>query len=459
MSCSSAIIFLKTIKTAMIKSPVQLHQNTSPEHTPSMDQRRSLHITQFQIFLIFFKLGCISFGGPAAHLVFFHQRFVQQLKWLTGEQYTQLVALSQIIPGPSSSQVGIAIGYLTKGYLGSLSAWLGFTLPSFILMTCVAYFGQYFFSHLNVEIFHILKLIVLAVVIFAFWQMLKSACNTVWQYLLMLLSALFIYTSDLSLSQIILIFVAALCGLIFSKTTIKKNSKHNNTKSLTKNGTKAPPTRASSNHFKCPQALKASYLWLVAFIAPFAIFAVLKTQFNHPALLSIEGFYASASMVFGNGHIVLPLLHQDFVDSGFISNEKFDLGYAVVQLMPGPLFSFASYLGALLPITNSMLFNAVIATCAIFLPSFFLIFGTLPYWSWLMKQEKIYRAVEGINAAVIGLLLCLIVQMTESYIKSWIDIGFVIWIVLLLRTKIPVVVTIISSFSAYYFLLMSIHSF
>ena len=284
--------------------------------------------------------------------------------------------------------------------------------------------------------------------------MLKSFCNTVWQYLLMLASALFIYISDLNLSQIILIFVAAICGLIFSNKTIKKN----NTKSHKKNNTKSASTHTLTENLKLPKQSIPAYLWLIVFIIPFAIFTLLKTQFNHPALHSIESFYTSASMVFGGGHIVLPLLHQDLVNSGLISNEKFDLGYAVVQLMPGPLFTFASYLGALLPITDSILLNAVIATIAIFLPSFFLIFGTLPYWSWLMKQEKIYRAVEGINAAVIGLLLCLIMQMTEDYIRSWLDILFVILVVLLLRTKLPVVVTIMSSFSVYYFLLISINS-
>ena len=438
----------------MTQHPFERPKPSSSEQTLHLVQHASVHINSLQIFLIFFKLGCISFGGPAAHLVFFHQKFVQQLKWFSGEQYSQLVALSQIIPGPSSSQVGIAIGYLTRGYIGSFSAWLGFTLPSFILMTLLAYLGQHFFSALNAEIFHVLKLIVLAVVVFAFWQMLKSFCNTIWQYLLMLTSALFIYISDLNLSQIILIFVAAICGLIFSNKTIKKN----NTKSHKKNNTKSALTHTLTENFKLPQQSIPAYLWLIVFIIPFAIFTLLKTQFNHPALHSIESFYTSASMVFGGGHIVLPLLHQDLVNSGLISNEKFDLGYAVVQLMPGPLFTFASYLGALLPITDSILLNALIDTIAIFLPSFFLIFGTLPYWSWLMKQEKIYRAVEGINAAVIGLLLCLIVQMTQDYIRSWLDIVFVILVVLLLRTKLPVVVTIISSFSVYYFLLISINS-
>lgn len=398
----------------------------------------STQTSNVQIFLIFLKLGCLSFGGPAAHLVFFHRKFVHQLKWLSDSQYGQLVALSQIIPGPSSSQVGIAIGYLCKGYLGSISAWLGFTLPSFILMTSLAFFGQYFFNNLSPEVFHVVKLIVLAVVAFAFWQMLQSFCKAIWQYLLMLASALFIYVSDWTLSQVILIFIAAICGLIFSEVSVKKKKKG-----------ATPSTTSfknvSSNHKSFP-----AYVWLLIFILPFIVFPILKAYFASPALQSLESFYQTAALVFGGGHVVLPLLHHEFIESGLISGQKFDLGYAFVQLMPGPLFSFASYLGALLPFSDSILLNAVIATCAIFLPSFFLIYGTLPYWSWLMNQPKIYQAVAGINAAVVGLLFCLIIEMTESNIRHWRDIVFVTCVVVLLRTRLPVAITIILSFSAYY---------
>lgn len=409
--------------------------------TKTSTEVQKINTSNVQIFLIFFKLGCLAFGGPAAHLVFFHRKFVHQLQWLNDAQYSQLVALSQIIPGPSSSQVGIAIGYLSKGYLGSISAWFGFTLPSFILMTSVAYFGHYFFNNLSNEVFHVFKLIVLAIVIFAFWQMLQNFCKAIWQYLLMLASALFIYLSDWSLSQIILIFVAVIWGLIFSEVSPKKKKKV-----ATQSILSSQKNRLNIRPFP-------AYLWLIVFILPFTLFPFFKAYFANPALQSLEGFYQSASLVFGGGHVVLPLLHHEFVESGLISSQKFDFGYAFAQLMPGPLFSFASYLGAFLPFSDSLILNAVMGTFAIFLPSFFLIYGTLPYWSWLMNQPKIYRAVEGINAAVVGLLFCLIIQMTESNILSWFDILFVVLVVLLLRTKLPVAITIIFSFSAYYCLL------
>lgn len=165
------------------------------------------------IFLNFLKLGCLAFGGPAAHLVFFHQTFVKQLNWLDDQQYAQLVALAQILPGPTSSQVGLAIGYMKKGYWGALLAWLGFTLPSALLMTMVALLGEQFFPLLSSAFFHSIQLIVLAVVTWAFWQMLHSFCTQIWQYILMLCSTLFICTVSLPMNQIIVIFIAALLGI------------------------------------------------------------------------------------------------------------------------------------------------------------------------------------------------------------------------------------------------------
>ncbi|MEG1157168.1 MAG: chromate transporter, partial [Acinetobacter sp.] len=168
------------------------------------------------IFLHFLKLGCLSFGGPAAHLVFFHRHFVQELQWLSDAEYAQLVALAQLLPGPTSSQVGIAIGYQLKGYRGACMAWFGFTLPSMLLMACLAVLGQQYFNQLSAMTLHSIQLIVFAVVIWAFWQMLRSFCQSVWQYVLMLLSTLFLYFAPWSFSQIIVILVAALVGIYFA---------------------------------------------------------------------------------------------------------------------------------------------------------------------------------------------------------------------------------------------------
>lgn len=391
------------------------------------------------IFLTFLKLGCLAFGGPAAHLVFFHHTFVKQLNWLDDQQYAQLVALAQILPGPTSSQVGLAIGYVKKGYWGAILAWLGFTLPSALLMTLVALLGKQFFPLLSSEFFHSIQLIVLAVVTWAFWQMLRSFCSQIWQYILMLCSTLFIYTVSLPMNQIIVIFIAALLGIFFAQkiSPTEENKVENSSLTDAISSTKR----------------SYAYLWLVLFILPFFIFPVMNWLHSSMFTQSVESFYRTASLVFGGGHIILPFLHQDFVTTGLLSAEKFDLGYAFAQLMPGPLFSFASYIGALTPLTPFPVLNACIATLAIFTPSFLLIFGTLPYWSWLMNQTYIRHAVVGINAAVVGLLLCMVIQMAQHYIVQLPDLLFVAVVIGLLKTKLPVWLCLIGSCIGYQIIL------
>ena len=392
-------------------------------------------LSNFSLFKIFLKLGCTAFGGPAAHLVFFYRRFVQQLGYLDEQQYSHLLALAQILPGPTSSQMGIAIGYQLKGYRGALLAWLGFTLPSALLMTLAAMLGLQFSAYFSAEFFHVIQLIVFSVVAWAFWQMLRSFCKDQWQYVLMLLSGLFVYLVPISINQMLVILFGALAGLVYlhyfpQKSTLK------------------PVTRISITAKK-----SFAYLWLILFALPFVLVPPLQYFFPNIWLDSFTGLYRTASLVFGGGHIILPFLQQDFVESGLVSQQHFDLGYAIAQLMPGPLFSFASYLGALLPLSSSAALNAAFATAVIFLPSFFLIFGALPYWSRLMQFPRLFQALAGINAAVVGLLLCLVVQMGEKYIRSGLDIVFIIAVIALLKSKVPVWLTLISSFFSYYGLL------
>lgn len=392
-------------------------------------------LSNFSLFKIFLKLGCTAFGGPAAHLVFFYRRFVQQLGYLDEQQYSHLLALAQILPGPSSSQMGIAIGFQLKGYRGALLAWLGFTLPSALLMALAAMLGLQFSAYFSADFFHVIQLIVFSVVAWAFWQMLRSFCKDQWQYVLMLLSGLFVYLVPISINQMLVILFGALAGLVYlhyfpQKSTLK------------------PVTRISITAKK-----SFAYLWLILFALPFVLVPPLQYFFPNIWLDSFTGLYRTASLVFGGGHIILPFLQQDFVESGLVSQQHFDLGYAIAQLMPGPLFSFASYLGALLPLSSSAALNAAFATAVIFLPSFFLIFGALPYWSRLMQFPRLFQALAGINAAVVGLLLCLVVQMGEKYIRSGLDIVFIIAVIALLKSKVPVWLTLISSFFSYYALL------
>ncbi len=392
-------------------------------------------LSYFSLFKIFLKLGCTAFGGPAAHLVFFYRRFVQQLGYLDEQQYAHLLALAQILPGPSSSQMGIAIGYQLKGYRGALLAWLGFTLPSALLMTLAAMLGIQFSSYFSANFFHVIQLIVFSVVAWAFWQMLRSFCKAPWQYGLMLLSGLFVYLVPISINQVLVILLGALAGLVYLHYFPPQN-------------TFKPIASASTTPKK-----SFSYIWLILFALPFLIVPALQQFFPSLWLDSFAGLYRTASLVFGGGHIILPFLQQDFVASNLVSQQHFDLGYAIAQLMPGPLFSFASYLGALLPLSSSAVVNAAFATVVIFLPSFFLIFGALPYWARLMQFPRLFHALAGINAAVVGLLLCLVVQMGQKYVLSGLDVIFIVAVIILLKSQIPVWVSLISSFFGYYGLL------
>lgn len=378
------------------------------------------------IFLHFLKLGCVSFGGPAAHLVFFHRHFVQQLKWLNDHEYSGLVALAQLLPGPTSSQVGLAIGYHMRGYAGACLAWLGFTLPSALVMALLAILGQQYFSQLSALTWHSIQLLVLAVILWAFWQMARSFCQFLWQYLLVVVSTVLLFVISESLAQVGVIALAAVVGYCFAP----------------------PPSSSCQTASKPPlPSPRTAYIWLMAFLLPFVLFLLLpaSTSITH----SLFNFYQAASLVFGGGHILLPLLHPHLVTTEILSAQQFDLGYALAQLMPGPLFSFASYLGALLPLTPYIGLNALLATLAVFLPSFFLLFATLPYWSWLMHQAVIRKAVMGINAAVVSFLLYLMLHMSQDYIRTGDDVIFIILTVLLLRTQQPIWLSLIFAFMSY----------
>ncbi|RKG34682.1 chromate efflux transporter [Acinetobacter tianfuensis] len=413
---------------------------------PSQQPNTAGHeLSLLHLFIIFFQLGCTAFGGPAAHLVIFYQYFVQHKKWLSEQQYAYLLSLAQVLPGPSSSQLGISIGYTLKGYWGGAAAWLGFTLPSVLLMTLTAVLGIQVFDALDPAFFHVIQLLVLSVAAWAFWQMMQSFCQNIGHYALMLAAALFVYIVQLPINQILVIVLAALCGLFFSKKPALDQEKNTQYKSP-----ENPAALQKSNHTRW------AFIWLILFALPFLYFALFDTE-SSPLLYAVESFYRTSSLVFGGGHIILPFLHQDFVSNGMLSGASFNAGYAFAQLMPGPLFSFASYIGALLPMTPSLTLNAAISAIAIFLPSFLLLYGLLPYWAKLMQSQLLFKAVSTINAAVTGLLLCLIVQMGEKYIVQWLDWLFTAAVILLLKSKLPVWLSLIASGAAYYSLLHALN--
>ena len=389
-------------------------------------------ISALHIFWVFLRLGCTSFGGPAAHLVFFHQQFIIKNQWLTEAEYARILALAQLLPGPTSSQVGIGIGYLKKGYSGAFAAWLGFSLPSVMIMSLAAIAGQHYVELLSTQSFHILELIVLAVICHAFWQMFKSFCSAKWQKLLMLFIAVLTLYLPLSGGHILLLIMAGLFGYFFEFHAKR-------TKCETALALNSPMTR---------QQIQTSVFWLSLFVLPWVIFAAMPSDM-FPAWHNAFQFYQSASMVFGGGHVVLPLMYQDFVLSQQISAENFNAGYALAQLMPGPLFSLASYVGAFLEISPWPWLNACIATVAIFLPSFLLMFAALPCWTWLMQQQTLRAAVSGMNAAVVGLLFAMILQMGHSYLLKATDLVFVLILLCLFRTKLPIWLILIGGFIGY----------
>ncbi|MGE8540040.1 MAG: chromate efflux transporter [Acinetobacter sp.] len=390
-------------------------------------------ISAWQIFWVFLRLGCTSFGGPAAHLVFFHQLFIQKKQWLSEAEYARILALAQLLPGPTSSQAGIGIGYLIKGYSGAFAAWLGFSLPSALLMAMAAIAGQQYFQLLNSQSFHLIQLIVLAVICHAFWQMFQSFCSAFWQKLLMFCIAVLTLYFPISGAHIVLLSIAGLIGYFF-----ECYRKRNICNTL--------PAPAESSMAR--QQITQSLFWFSLFLLPFIFFAALPSSM-HGAWQNAFQFYQSASMVFGGGHVVLPLMYQDFVLSQQISAENFNAGYALAQLMPGPLFSFASYIGAFLEISPWPWLNAFIATAAIFLPSFLLMFAAMPCWSWLMQQQALRAAVTGMNAAVAGLLFAMILHMGHDYLLQFSDLCFVIALLCLLRTKLPIWLILIGGFMGY----------
>ena len=351
-----------------------------------------------EVFWRFLCLGCVSFGGPAAHIGYFHTSFVQKYKWIDEHSYARLVALSQFLPGPGSSQIGFALGVRQAGLLGGCAAFIGFTLPSFILLYLVATLQTDLSSYLLNSVIDGLKLLAVVVVADACYKMYSTFCTN------KLLIGLAITASAITLtipslwSQIaVLIFGATVTILYKPKDLPRKISK------------------TKSN--KRPNQ--------IAFI----VFAIL---FFVPALLSSNSifikifadFYQAGSLVFGGGHVVLPLLDQTIGNN--LTSTQFLTGYASAQAVPGPMFSLAAYLGAILSPTSS-LHGALIATIAIFLPGFLLILWLQDAWESLVNKPNVAACAAGINATVVGLLVAALYQpVFTNAINSLIDVGLVI---------------------------------
>ncbi|WP_441945914.1 chromate transporter [Paenibacillus sp. 2TAB23] len=347
---------------------------TAPKETESKGKLRML----LEIGAVATKLGLTSFGGPVAHLLYFHDEYIKKRKWMDERTYADLVALCQFLPGPSSSQVGMGIGILRAGILGGVIAWLGFTLPSVIALVVFALLLKGFDIG-NAGWIHGLKIVAVAIVAQGVFSMGKNLTPDRNRASIAIMTMIITLLLPTALSQVILILLAALAGTLLYR---KKE---------------APAASA----LVVPVSRRAAIVCLFLFVG--LLFGLpLLTQFtNNPWLAIADSFYRSGSLVFGGGHVVLPLLEREVVPVGWISQQDFLAGYGATQAVPGPLFTFAGYLGAMIKGG----WGAVLATLAIFLPSFLLIVGALPFWNRLRKSPAMQGALVGVNAAVVGILL------------------------------------------------------
>jgi chromate transporter len=345
--------------------------------TPTPDR------SAWRIFLIFLRLGLTSFGGPIAHLGYFRQEFVERRRWLSEAAYADLVALCQFLPGPASSQVGLALGLSRAGYAGAWAAWVGFTLPSAIALIALALGLAQAGDAVPAGLLHGLKVVAVAVVAQAVWGMARSLCPDTPRRALMLASAALLIAWPGTAMQLLAIGLAALVGLAWLR----------------------PAADTAHQPLGVPVSRRAGAAWLALFFALLLCLPLLAVALPGQAVAVLDAFYRAGALVFGGGHVVLPLLQSSVVPNGWVSADAFVAGYGAAQAVPGPLFTFAAFLGASLSGTLTGWTGGALALAAIFAPSFLLIAGALPFWEQLRAQPQVRAALLGINAAVVGLLL------------------------------------------------------
>lgn len=336
-----------------------------------------------EIFLVFLRLGLTAFGGPIAHLGYFREEFVRRRAWLSDVAYADLVALCQFLPGPASSQVGLALGLQRAGYRGALAAWCGFTLPSAILLILFAIGLVEFGERLPGGLIAGLKIVAVAIVAQAVWGMARSLCPDSPRRLLALAAAALVLMLPSVWSQIGVIAGAGLIGL----------------------GLTPPAGSAADEKLAAGISRRAGLGWLALFFAVLAGLPVLSQAFPGHVLAMVDAFYRAGALVFGGGHVVLPLLQAEIVGQGWVEPELFVAGYGVTQAVPGPLFTFAAFLGAAGTLTPNGWAGGLLALAAIFLPAFLLVAGALPFWDELRANGRARAALAGVNAAVVGILL------------------------------------------------------
>jgi len=347
------------------------------------------------------RLGLTSFGGPIAHLGYYREEYVVRRRWLDEAHYADLVALCQFLPGPASTQVSIAIGILRAGLLGGLAAWLGFTLPSAVAMVAFAY-GVQTLGVAEAGWLHGLKVVAVAVVAQAVWGMARSLAADRERASLAIVAAIVVLASRTATVQVLVIVVAGLVGWILLRAA----------------GTSTPTA------MRIPVGRGVALGSLALFFGLLIGLPIARQVAPSHTLAVFDSFYRAGSLVFGGGHVVLPLLQAEVVPPGWVTNEEFIAGYGAAQAVPGPLFTFAAYLGAVMHQPPNGWVGAGWALVAIFLPAFLLVIGALPFWGLLRERAGFQAALRGINAAVVGLLLAALYDpVWTSAVTSHADFG------------------------------------
>ncbi|MFS1512769.1 chromate efflux transporter [Chengkuizengella sp. SCS-71B] len=378
----------------------------------------------FEVFWTAFKLGLTSFGGPIAHLGYFRETYVKRLKWLDEKTYVDLVALCQFLPGPASSQVGIGVGLLRAGVLGSIAAWIGFTMPSVIALIIFAY-AVGGFDLANQGWLHGLKLVAVAIVAQAVWGMMKSHAADRMKGSIAIIAAIISLVFSYVYTQVLVIILAGVIGWFFLSKT----------------------EQSSSTNIQIPVKKLTAIISLVIFVGLLIVLPILTVIYPSFLLSLFDSFYRVGSLVFGGGHVVLPLLQSEVVNPGWVTNDQFIAGYGATQAVPGPLFTFSAYLGAVMDTNMNAIIIALIAVLAIFLPSFLLVIGVIPFWNVIRQKQHFQSTILGINAAVVGILLAALYDpvWTSSVNNVYDFVLVIITFSLLMLWKLPPWVVVIVS--------------
>lgn len=345
---------------------------------------QTVGVSPLAIFWAFLKLGSISFGGPIAHLGYFRKEFVERRRWLDDPAYADLVALCQLLPGPASSQVGIALGASQAGVPGALAAWLGFTLPSAMIMIACGYGPRMLNGTADAGWLHGLKIAAVAVVTQAVWSMGQRLCPDRSRAGFAVLAAVLVSLWSIALAQLAAIATGALAGWYLLTPA---------------------PQAEGGGHFESHIGRRTAWSALALFFGLLILLPLAAASSGSHSLDIVDRFYRAGSLVFGGGHVMLPLLRAQTVPSGWLSDSTFLAGYGVAQALPGPLSTFAAYIGTASRGDPSGWLGGLLALAAIFAPAFLLVLGVLPHWNNLRSRRGVRAALDGVNAVTVGILL------------------------------------------------------